>query len=447
MTHWKEYRIKDIGKVKNGFAFKSKDFTEHGVPIIKIKNVKPGNINFNELSFVSPTVAAKAEKFRIQKNDILITMSGNRIDGSPDTWVGKVAMFKKEGHYLLNQRVGIIELNSKEINPDFLTYVLSSYQYQHHFINKANSSGGQANISPEIIHQTRFFAPDLPTQTAIAEILSSLDDKIELNNQINQNLEALAQAIFKRWFVDFEFPNESGQPYKSSGGEMVESELGEIPKGWSPIPIGQLFESVIGGDWGQEQPDLEHTEMCYVIRGTDIPVLESGYSSGVPFRAIRPSKASQRLLNEGDIVIEISGGSKDQPTGRSILITAEILKRLEPQSIPASFCRKVRPKAGFSEFLAAHLTKIYSEGKTWTYQNQSTGISNFQFKYFEKAELIPLPPNHDVVHDFARLMKNVFSLMTSNESMQLASLRDALIPKLISGELEVRTNKMQLASR
>jgi type I restriction enzyme S subunit len=137
------------------------------------------------------------------------------------------------------------------------------------------------------------------------------------------------------------------------------------------------------------------------------------------------------------IFIEISGGSKDQPTGRTILITKEILERLNNNAIPASFCRLIRPKQNFAEFLGIYLTKIYKEGKTWEYQNQSTGISNFQFKYFESAELLALPIDILVINKFNDLINGVYNLMTTNENLSLSKTRDFLLPKLISGELEI----------
>ena len=218
---------------------------------------------------------------------------------------------------------------------------------------------------------------------------------------------------------------------------MVDSELGEIPKGWSVQPIGELFEMVVGGDWGMDVEDDEHTELNYVIRGTDIPTLIKGSINSIPYRAIKPSKLKSRQIQINDIIIEISGGSKDQPTGRTILITKEILERLNNNAIPASFCRLIRPNQNFAEFLGIYLTKIYKEGKTWEYQNQSTGISNFQFKYFESAELLALPIDISVIYKFNDLINGVYNLMTINENLSLSKTRDFLLPKLISGELEI----------
>ncbi|GAB1405135.1 hypothetical protein MASR1M74_23140 [Lentimicrobium sp.] len=110
---------------------------------------------------------------------------------------------------------------------------------------------------------------------------------------------------------------------------------------------------------------------------------------------------------------------------------------MEYNAIPASFCRLIRPKIDFAEFLGIYLTKIYNEGKTWEYQNQSTGISNFQFKFFESSELLALPSDLRILDDFNSLISGFYNLMTTNENQELTSLRDTLLPKLISGELEV----------
>lgn len=102
MSKWKEYRIGEICTLVNGAAFKSNKFQENGVPVIKIANVKPNKILLNDLKCVSNEVAEKQEKSRVRFGDILLTMTGNRKDGGPDSWVGKTALFREWGHYMLN---------------------------------------------------------------------------------------------------------------------------------------------------------------------------------------------------------------------------------------------------------------------------------------------------------------------------------------------------------
>lgn len=189
---WRKITLDEIAKVKNGFAFKGTDFINEGIPVIKIKNVKPNKILLNDLSYVSREVAEKAIKYLINQNDILITMSGNRMNGTPDTWVGKVALFQRQGEYLLNQRVSVIDLT-----PDYshlkyyLTILLSSIEFQNYFISSATSSGGQANISPALIYSTEIILPDLESSQKFYLTIKSFYDKI-LENELQ--IESLTQT-------------------------------------------------------------------------------------------------------------------------------------------------------------------------------------------------------------------------------------------------------------
>lgn len=188
MEDWKEYTLGELIELINGFAFKSKDFVTSGIPVIKIKNVKPNRILLNDLSYVSAETAQNAKCTKIQPSDILITMTGNRKDGGIDSWVGKVALFNHEGQYLLNQRVSAIRIKSPNIvDYRYLAYLLSSFESQLYFINHSNSSGGQANISPDVVNSYTVNLPSLQEQKNISKLLKSLDDKIELNRRINDN--------------------------------------------------------------------------------------------------------------------------------------------------------------------------------------------------------------------------------------------------------------------
>lgn len=239
-SNWTTYKIGDLFDLQNGFAFKGTDFINEGVPVIKIKNVKAGKILLNDLSYVSREVADKAKRFFIKPNDILITMSGNRMDGSPETWVGKVALFLEEDEYLLNQRVGILRPKyGVDVNVDFCAYALSSREYQNYFINSANSSGGQANISPSIINETEIDLPDKATQDEIASVLRAIDDKIENHEEINFHLETLIQAIFNEWFIQSKTASNTEQ-YK-------DSELGSIPATWNIKSLEEVTEIITKG--------------------------------------------------------------------------------------------------------------------------------------------------------------------------------------------------------
>ena len=166
----------------------------------------------------------------------------------------------------------------KEVNADYLYNYLTLPNITEYLQGIAETSTtAYPSITPSVISDLEIELPSLVEQKAIANILSSLDEKIELNNQMNETLEEMAQALFKRWFVDFEFPNKEGQPYKSSGGEMVESELGMIPKGWTykkiiDLPLS-VTDYVANGSFASLKANVtifETIEYALFVRNTDI---------------------------------------------------------------------------------------------------------------------------------------------------------------------------------
>jgi len=147
-VNWRRCRIGDLFTIHPGFGFRSQDFIPTGVPVVKIKNVKADGLDFRDVSYVDPSFLNSRANYALCDGDILITLSGNRFDGSMDTWVGKVAQFRGHGTYLLNQRVAVLRPKPEvDLDTRFFSYVLSSEVYQQLFIAIATSSGGQANLS------------------------------------------------------------------------------------------------------------------------------------------------------------------------------------------------------------------------------------------------------------------------------------------------------------
>ena len=156
--------------------------------------------------------------------------------------------------------------------------------------------------------------------------------------------------------------------------------------------IGDLIESAIGGGWGKECLQDGYTNQVAVIRGVDFPNIENGNYDNLPIRWEKDSKAAKATLRAGDIVLEISGGTNDRPTGRTIFITPDLLAKYPCPIIPASFCRLIRPVDSINgRFLYYWLQDMYAKGRTWGYQNRSTGLSNFQFKTFAESEIVRVP--------------------------------------------------------
>ncbi len=162
----------------------------------------------------------------------------------------------------------------------------------------------------------------------------------------------------------------------------------------SVVPLRKIIKEYIGGGWGKEAPDRDHVVPASVIRGTDLDAVQSGNTGQVPYRWHKASNARSRTLKPGDIVFEVSGGSKDQPVGRSLLLDATRLAQFQTAAIPASFCKKISPDQDkvHPRFLVAHLQLAWSDRRIVQWQVQSTGISNFNFEAFVDDFSIDLPP-------------------------------------------------------
>ena len=302
------------------------------------------------------------------------------------------------------------------------------------------------SLNTSLLSDVAIYYPPLPEQRAIAHILGTLDDKIELNRQMNQTLEEMARAIYKDWFVDFgpvRAKLEGREPYLTPElwdlfpDRLVDSELGEVPEGWEVKALGELIADVIGGDWGKGLPDPANTEAVSIIRGTDIPELRNGGVKSVPLRYTTIKKLQRRRLQAGDIVIEVSGGSPTQSTGRSLLITETILERFSTSVVCASFCRRLRPNNLIEGIIAAqHLDYLDIIGGMWEYQLQSTGLANFQTKRFLEEELVAYPDQR-LATAFEHIVRPMNEKVCNNENIGLQDKRDALLPKLVSGEVRV----------
>lgn len=298
---------------------------------------------------------------------------------------------------------------------DFLYYLICSPLVRNPAIKSMVGSSGRQRVQTDVVASLNIELPPIEEQRKIGGLLKSLDDKIELNNQINNNLEQQAQAIFKEWFIDNPQNNE-----------------------WSTGTFSELIKSTLNGDWGKEAPTGNNTEKVYCIRGADIPEVKAGNKGKMPTRYILPKNFSTKQLTAGDIVVEISGGSPTQSTGRCTAITQSLLDRYDSGMVCTNFCKAMKPKEGYSLFIYYYWQYLYGKGIFFSYENGTTGIKNLDFSGFIETEKILIPPVDKVIA-FDDYCKSIFNQIFANgkENEHLAVLRDTLLPKLMSGELDV----------
>lgn len=441
--------------------------TERGVPLVRVSDVKDGAIVRQPEFSVSTEVDEEYKRTKLSGSELLITLVGNPGDC--------VVVTEEMIGWNVARALAVVRLKDISLRP-WLRYILLSKPAKHLIDARLNTTV-QKTLNLKDIKELAVPMAPKKERDAIVEIATNIEKKLTLNRQINRTLEEVVQLLFKSWFVDFEpvkakiaalgegqDPNLAAMKVISGRSEeelhdlkikdaeaysqlvdsatvfpkrMKGTELGLIPEGWEVKPFGDCLISNIGGDWGKDEEDEKHSVKASIIRGTDLPNVMAGNDSGIPKRWVEPRKLKTRQLAAGDIVIEVSGGSKNQPTGRSLFLTKTLIERLGDVVEPASFCRRFTPlNFDIGILLGVHLTKIYADGKTWGYQNQSTGISNFQTKVFLERELVVLP-NLPILESFSKKVTVLLDKIHGPENADLVNLRDTLLPTLLSGDFNI----------
>jgi len=294
-TIGKECEVKGGKRLPKGATLQT-DPNQH--PYIRVVDMRNGRIKTSELQYVPDDVFPTISRYTVSTGDVVISIVGT---------IGTLAIVPSElDGANLTENAARIRNVTGDLDLGFLFYYLSSNKGQTEIIARTVGST-QPKLALFRIKDIPVPKPNLETQKKIAHILGTLDDKIELNRRMNQTLEAIAWAIFKSWFVDFdpvidnalaagkpipdEFAERAARRAQLAHGksplpenirrlfpyEFQDSELGPIPKGWESSHLIDHITFTLGGDWGKEEPDDAHTEPAYCIRGTDLPSLRQGY--------------------------------------------------------------------------------------------------------------------------------------------------------------------------
>jgi type I restriction enzyme S subunit len=406
-TLFKQCRVGDIAKVISGFAFKSHSFQADGVPVIKIKNIRIGSVDLSESDRVDPSFLSLDQKYHVKGGDLLISLTGSHLT-QPNSVVGRVAAYPSTVEQaLLNQRAGKITITRPDrCDPRYLFYSLSATEVRRNIALMASGAASQANVSPSQVESVQILLPPLPTQRKIASILSAYDDLIENNTRRIEILEEMAQAIYREWFVNFRFPG-----HEKVG--MVDSPLGLIPEGWEIRTLADMCTVVMG-----QSPKSEY----YNDKGEGLPFHQGVKDFGPRFPTDRLYCTVQnRVAEAGDILFSVRA-----PVGRINLTTKKIV-------IGRGLCA-IRCKSGNQVFTFQQLKDRFQE-------EDSMGGGTI-FKAVTKGDMLGIKliqPEDSLAKRFESLIEPVFKEienLTAKNSI-LRRTRDLLLPKLISGEVDV----------
>lgn len=400
--------LRDIADIQTGpfgSQLHKEDYVDIGTPIVTVEHL--GNRVFTEqnLPKVSDEDKARLSKYVLKEGDIVFSRVGSvdrcsYVDAAHDGW-------------MFSGRCLRVRPNT-EVDPLYLYYFFCLEDTKQ-FVRNIAVGATMPSINTKLLGEVEVAYPSQTEQQKIVALLSALDDKIEINQKINDNLEQQAQAIFKEWFIDNPENNE-----------------------WSTGTFSELIKSTLNGDWGKEAPTGNNTKKVYCIRGADIPEVKAGNKGKMPTRYILSKNFAAKQLAAGDIVVEISGGSPTQSTGRCTAITQSLLDRYDSGMVCTNFCKAMKPKEGYSLFIYYYWQYLYGKGVFFSYENGTTGIKNLDFSGFIETETILIPPVDKVIA-FDDYCKSIFNQIFANgkQNEHLAVFRDTLLPKLMSGELDV----------
>jgi type I restriction enzyme S subunit len=384
-------------------------FTDTGINFIKSESVTfDGWIDDSKFARIDAKTHAALRRSQLKEGDVLFSMAG--------VYIGKTAVVRKD---ILpantNQAVGIIRLNQTRAHPRFIDYFLRNPTYNL-FLNNLVSQSAQPNLNLTEIRNLPIELPPLPEQKAIASVLGALDDKIELNRRMNATLEAMARALFQSWFVDFDPVRAKLDGRQPTGMDEAtaalfpatfqNSESGFIPSGWQIKEVSEFIRRLSVG---------QKYEKKTVLPVGKIPVLDQGKSGVIGYHNNEPGISAS--LNE------------------PVAVFANHTCYMRLVSYPFSAIQNVLPfvGSGVDTFWAYYAT----EGKL--------SFSEYKGHWPDFAIQKTVVPRRELTDRFGCFAKPLIARIQKNkeESFTLATLRDALLPKLLSGELRVLTAESQ----
>jgi type I restriction enzyme, S subunit len=410
MSEWKYTKLGDLIKIKSGFSYKG-EFIGKGDAFL----LGMGCVSFNKKFLNSGArkySGTFSDSFTVKPGDIVLA-TRQQSDNLPI--LGFPAILPTEFE---NKKVVVgtnlyrVE-NCSEISNEFLFWLLKSPDYQRHILSSAKGTTVKM-ITKDAVESYGFKCPPEKERNFISQTLNDIDDKIELNNKINQELETLAQTLFKHWFIDFEFPNENGEPYKSTGGEMVDSELGEIPKGWR---VGGIYDisSVIYGAPFKSSLFNQEKKGYPLIRIRDL-------------KTFKPQNWTEEIHSKG---------TKIKPGDLVVGMDAEFRPHFwlgEEGWLNQRVCL-FKPKGEFSRLFVREIIRPYLE----FFENSSVGTTVIHLGKGDIDTFKSIIPYIHLSKLFTELTEPLINKIIENskENESLRNIRDTLLPKLISGELEI----------
>ena len=424
----KKYKLGELMEVTRGMSLSGEYYSTKG----ELMRLTLGNFDYHKNCFKEDKskenlyfTGEVKEGFILNKDDIVTPLTEQAIG-----LLGSTAKIPCSGKYIQSQDVGLIKCNDK-LNPNYAFYLIPSK-----LVRKQLSVAAQQtkirHTSPDKIKGCTVWIPEYDKQEKIGKLLSSLDDKIALNNRINAKLEQMAKRLYDYWFVQFDFPNADGKPYKSTGGKMVWNEelKREIPEGWEVTPLKECINHINTGLNPRDNFVLGNGNIKYI---TVKNLTESGMIDFSNCDLI-DEEARSMVHNRSDIKIGDILFASICPLGRCYLINEEPKDWDINESV---FTIRPNYKNMSSQFLYNILRDEYYVRKM---TQKATGSIFKGIRVDDLGKMEIVLPSKEIIDSFTAKITPLLNQQAKlqQESMKLSEMRDKLLPLLMNGQVEVK---------
>ena len=416
----------NILKIKHGWPFLGEYFSDTGEFIL----ITPGN--FFESGGFKQTLGKEkyyVGKFPIEylcnKGDLIVAMT-QQAEGL----LGSTAIIPSDGVYLHNQRIGLIS-NDESLSDMLFIYYLFMLPSVRKQIRATASGSKVKHTSPERIYDVKVLLPELSQQKSISKILNAIDKKIALNNAINIELENMAKLLYDYWFVQFDFPDENGKPYRSSGGEMVYNELLKrvIPKGWEVDQVGNVLKNIesgrrdTGGAVKNGIPSIgaENIEALGVYNFNKEKYISHDFYV----------KMDKGKVKSGDVLLYKDGAY----SGKVSMALDDFPHKECAVNEHVFILRTIGKVSNYFLYLTMKRPEVYARfNRIASSKAAQPGLNQEQLK----SEII-LIPHHQIALKFNKIVESIMKKVASgaNQNKELTALRDFLLPLLMNGQVTV----------
>lgn len=425
MSELPRYKFADLYEMASGISSKPEQ-AGHGAPFLSFSTVFNNYFLPCSLTDRMDTTELEQEKYSINEGDIFLTRTSEVID---ELGMSSVALRNYPRATYSGFLKRLRPIKERVTYPKFMAFYLRSPLFRKTMTNNAVLTL-RASLNEEIFSYLDLLLPDYDEQVKAGDFLFLLSQKIDCNNRINAELEGMAKALYDYWFVQFDFPDANGKPYKSSGGKMVYNTTlkREIPEGWESGHLGQFISLERGATYGKEDVCTSSTRGAIgILRATNVTgnVVDADDLVYVPASRVSPTQT----ITKFSTLIVMSSGSKEHVGKNGIYFFDEPLGF-------GAFCSKITTDATaryfVNTFLQAFWFKAYIKN-----QCLGTNINNLTNDHINDCPIIR--PNEGILRGFEDAVKAQYEKMAVNamENQQLAQLRDWLLPLLMNGQVTV----------